>query len=59
VSSWQERSAPLPDYSLRGEKAPRYWTSVSGVVGSLVTLGVVYGVALAVRRRRPAPGGHP
>jgi len=55
VSRWQERAAPLPDYSVRGENAPKYWTSIAGVLGSLVTLGVVYGVALAVRRR---PRGH-
>jgi cobalt/nickel transport system permease protein len=53
VSAWQERTAPLPDYSA-GEDAPTYWTSVSGIVGSLATLGVVYALAVLVRRRRVA-----
>jgi cobalt/nickel transport system permease protein len=52
VSAWQERSTPFPDYSIRGENAPKYWTSVAGVLGSLATLGVVYGIAVAVRKRQ-------
>jgi len=58
VSAWQERTAPLPDYAA-GEDAPAYWTSVSGVVGSLATLGVVYALAALVRRPRPAAGTSP
>ncbi len=50
VSAWQRRTAPLPDYSA-GEDSPAYWTSLAGVLGSLVTLGLVFGVARAVRRR--------
>jgi cobalt/nickel transport system permease protein len=54
VSAWQKRNAPLPDYSA-GEKSPAYWTSIAGVLGSVATLGVVYGIAAVLRRRRPAP----
>ncbi|HPD16877.1 MAG TPA: energy-coupling factor ABC transporter permease [Planctomycetota bacterium] len=50
VSAWQERTAPLPDYSA-GEDSPAYWTSLAGVLGTVATLGVVYGIAVAVRRR--------
>ena len=56
VSGWQERTAPLPDYSVRGQEPPPYWTSVAGVVGTLATLGVVYVLAVVVRRRQPAGG---
>jgi len=58
ASDWQERVAPLPDYSVRGESAPKYWTSIAGILGTLATLGIVYGIAAAVRRRRPAGHGH-
>lgn len=53
VSKVQERLAPLPDYSA-GENAPSYWTSLAGILGSAATLGLVYGLALLVRRRLPA-----
>jgi len=52
VSEFQQHAAPLPDYSA-GKDAPAYWTSISGILGSLVTLGAVYGIAVAVRRRKP------
>ena len=57
VSAWQERAAPLPDYSA-GEDTPAYWTSVSGILGSLVTLGLVYGLAVVVRRRHGTAHSH-
>jgi len=53
VSKAHERMAPLPGYSA-GEDAPAYWTSLSGILGSAATLGVVYLIAMAVRRRMPA-----
>jgi len=57
VSEWQERTAPLPDYSA-GEDAPAYWTSIAGVLGTVATLGVVYGIAVAVRRREAHSHAH-
>ncbi len=50
ASDWQKRTAPLPDYSVRGKKAPT-WTSLAGILGTAVTLGVVYAVAVVLRRR--------
>lgn len=52
ASEAQAKIAPLPDYSA-GEDAPAYWTSLSGILGSAATLGIVYFIALAVRRRTP------
>ena len=51
TSAWQESSAPFPDYSVRGENPAKHWTSIAGISGTLVTLGMVYGIAVAVRRR--------
>jgi len=51
VSKLQQRVAPLPDYQ---------WTGVGGVVGTIVTLLLVWGVGRALRRRaQPGlPAGH-
>jgi len=50
----QEKSAPLPEYSIRGHNA--WWgTSLSGVLGTVVTLVVVWIIGRALRRPRPAP----
>jgi len=53
VSEAHAKLAPLPDYG-GGEHAPAYWKPVAGVLGTAATLGVVYLIALAVRRRMPA-----
>lgn len=53
VGEAHARLAPLPDYSA-GEGSPAYWTSLSGILGSAATLGLVYVLALLVRRRMPA-----
>lgn len=53
ASAAQAKIAPLPDYGA-GKGAPSYWTSVSGILGTVATLGIVYLIALAVRRRTPA-----
>jgi cobalt/nickel transport system permease protein len=43
VSAWQEKTAPLPDYQ---------WTSTSGLLGTGVTLGLVWLIGMALRRSR-------
>jgi cobalt/nickel transport system permease protein len=53
LSEAHAKLAPLPDYS-GGENAPAYWKPVAGILGTGATLGVVYLIALAVRRRMPA-----
>lgn len=45
---------PLADYETVGVGDTRLSRGVAGVVGVLVTLGVTAGLALLVRRRRPA-----
>lgn len=54
ATAFQDRLALLPDYSKRvaeGEEAGIGWTSFSGILGSLIVLGILYGVALLLRRR--------
>lgn len=55
VSEWQARTAPLPDYALR-DASSAAWTSVSGVVGTAVTLLIVWVIGIALRRNRKEPG---
>lgn len=51
VVAWHERFAPLPDYQgIRG------WTSAGGLIGTLVTLVVVW---LIARFLRPPAKSHP
>lgn len=52
VSEWQARTAPLPDYE---------WTSLSGIVGTIVTLLIVWLIGISLRRnhRKPAVGTGP
>jgi len=45
VEAWQERWAPMPDYG------PAGWTSVAGLVGTVLTLLLVYAAARLLRRR--------
>ncbi len=43
VSEWQARTAPLPDYK---------WTSLSGTIGTVVTLLIVWVIGVSLRRNR-------
>lgn len=66
ATEFQAGLAPLPDYTRPspggddGQAAEAAWPAVdgwgslAGVVGTVVTLGVVYLASLAMRRRRPA-----
>ena len=63
------RTAPLPDYSRRaariGDLAPTEssaaagWTSLAGVAGSLVTMGLVWLGARILRTRTPGDRPEP
>ncbi|KAA0250025.1 MAG: cobalamin biosynthesis protein CbiM [Acidobacteria bacterium] len=58
LSRAQERLAVLPDYAFRGgdgasEARRRAGTSAAGILGGVLTLAVVLGVGLALRRFRP------
>ena len=48
VDAWQEKWAPMPDYDY-GQGG---WTSVAGLVGTALTLILVYGAAKLLRKRR-------
>lgn len=53
ASDWQTRVAPLPEYR---------WTSLSGILGTAITLLVVWGIGRMLRGRTPrasAPAPHP
>ena len=57
VTEFQDRVSPLPDYSKRvneGQEAGAGWTSLSGIVGSLIVLAIMYGVAMLLRQRKKA-----
>jgi cobalt/nickel transport system permease protein len=51
VDQLQSKYTPLPDYSFRGSKA-KGWTSFAGVVGSALTMAVIWTVASLLRRRQ-------
>jgi cobalt/nickel transport system permease protein len=46
VTAWQKRTAPLPDYK---------WTSLSGTIGTIITLLIVWVVGVSLRRNRKKP----
>jgi cobalt/nickel transport system permease protein len=58
VDELQAKFAPLPDYSVRGASAAA-WTSFAGVVGSVLTMIVVWLVVLLLRKKRPKTGTVP
>ena len=63
VDDFQSRYSPLPDYSLRssavgkiGEEEPGVsagWTSFAGVVGSALTMAVIWLAAQILRKKQP------
>lgn len=58
VDEMQSKYAPLPDYSVRGASSAG-WTSFAGVVGSVLTMIVVWLVVLLLRKIRPKTGTVP
>jgi len=58
VENFQSRYAPLPDYSIRSEaEVSAGWTSFAGVLGSALTMGLVWLVARLLRRKRQLEPG--
>jgi len=69
VDEFHAKYTPLPDYSTRSAgEAPEAeeadddawpnvsgWGSLAGLIGTVVTLGLVYGLAVLLRRRRAPP----
>lgn len=66
VSAWHAQIAPLPDYTMPSdqpdadEQAAAWpnidgWGSLAGLAGTLATLGLLYALALVLRRRFAAP----
>jgi len=51
VETWQGAWAPMSDYTAAG------WTSLAGLIGTVVTLLAVYATAVVLRRRRLGAAG--
>jgi cobalt/nickel transport system permease protein len=49
----QEKTALLPGYSFKGGEGAKSGTSTAGVVGGFLTLAVVGGIAVALRKKKP------
>jgi len=49
----QEKTALLPDYDFKGGEGAKSGTTTAGVVGGFLTLAVVGGIALALRKKKP------
>jgi cobalt/nickel transport system permease protein len=58
IDEMQSKYSPLPDYSVRGASSAG-WTSFAGVVGSILTMIVVWLVVLLLRKIRPKTGTVP
>jgi hypothetical protein len=58
VDELQSKYTPLPDYSVRGSTASG-WTSFAGVVGSVLTMIVIWLAVLLLRKKRPKTGTMP
>lgn len=48
----QEYSSVLPDYGLPGVQNEKLGTSAAGIIGSVITVAVLFGLGLVLRRRR-------
>lgn len=53
VTDHAAAGSPLADYSTTGVDNERLSTGIAGVVGTVFTLGIGYGVFALVRRARP------
>lgn len=52
LGALQEKTAILPDYGFKGGEGSKAGTSTAGVVGGFLTLAVVGGIALLLRRKK-------
>jgi len=57
ADAFQSKIALFPDYTLRGSEAA-VWTGVAGIVGTAVTLGLVYLIARVIVRKSSASRVH-
>lgn len=44
-------SSPIPDYSVKGVKNENLSTSLAGLLGTLLTFGIAYGIGYFVKRK--------
>ncbi|MBL7106817.1 MAG: energy-coupling factor ABC transporter permease [Phycisphaerae bacterium] len=50
VDKFQAEYSPMPDYSIRSsEEVSAAWTSFAGVVGAILTMGFIWGIARIIR----------
>lgn len=52
LGSLQEKTALLPDYGLKGSDGSKAGRSTAGIVGGLLTLVVVGGISLVLRKKK-------
>ena len=53
VTDHAAANSPLADYSTTGVENERLSTGIAGVIGTVLTLGIGYGVFALVRRAKP------
>jgi len=52
LAALQAKAALLPAYGFKGEEGSKAGTSAAGIIGGLITLAVVGGIALALRKKK-------
>ncbi|OHB55492.1 MAG: hypothetical protein A2Y07_02790 [Planctomycetes bacterium GWF2_50_10] len=52
VDEFHAKLAPLPDYTVANDNAGAGWTSLSAIVGSGLTMAVIYGLSICIRSRK-------
>lgn len=52
LGALQAKAALLPDYGFKGEEPSKSGTSASGIIGGLLTLAVVAGIAFILRKKK-------
>ena len=52
LGALQEKTALLPGYGFKGEEGTKTGTSTSGIIGGLLTLAVVAGIAWVLRKKK-------
>ena len=52
LGALQEKVALLPDYNFKGEEASKAGKSTAGMIGGLLTLVIVAGIAVALRKKK-------
>jgi cobalt/nickel transport system permease protein len=52
LTALQAKAALLPGYGFKGEETSKAGTSAAGIMGGLLTLGVVAGIVLLLRKKK-------